>query len=102
MKRPSVLVLDDGELGLARELLGELGAHFEHLESPDLETPLPEPERLLVTTASRAEAHQYRRGVSALTQRAVWIVFLAGNDRLDRTRSVSRASTSWSGSRSTP
>lgn len=85
MKRPSVLVLDDGELGLARELLGELGARFEHVESPELDSSLPEPEQLLVTTAQRAEAHQYRRGVSALAPRAVWIVFLAGDDRLDRT-----------------
>ena len=85
MKRPSVLVLDDGELGLVRELLGQVGAHFTHVESPDLDTPLPEPEHLFVTTARRAEAHQYRRGVSTLTQRAVWIVFLAGSDPLDQT-----------------
>ncbi len=84
MKRPSVLVLDDGELGHVRELLDELGTHFDHFENPDLGTPLPEPEHLLATTARRAEAHQYRRGVSTLTQRAVWIVFLAKEDQLDQ------------------
>ena len=71
MNRPSILVVDDGELGIVSDLLTELETPFEHLESPDVDGPLMEPEQLLVTTARRAVEHQYRRGVSALSPRAV-------------------------------
>ncbi|MEE9281982.1 MAG: PilZ domain-containing protein [Myxococcota bacterium] len=85
MNRPSVLLVDDGELGTIRELLTGLGAQFEDLRGPDATAPLPEAERLLVTTARRADAHELRRGISSLSKRAVWIAFVDGNDPTDRT-----------------
>ena len=85
MNRPSILVVDDGELGIVSDLLTELETPFEHLESPDVDGPLMEPEQLLVTTARRAVEHQYRRGVSALSPRAVWIAFVEGDSPTDRT-----------------
>ncbi len=85
MNRPSIRGVDDGELGIVSDLLTELETPFEHLESPDVDGPLMEPEQLLVTTARRAVEHQYRRGVSALSPRAVWIAFVEGDSPTDRT-----------------
>ncbi len=85
MNRPSILLVDDGELGLVHELLEELDVPFQHIRAADRETPLPEPEHLLVTTWQRAELHQLRRGVSSLTSRAVWMAFVASEEPADRT-----------------
>ena len=84
MKRPSILLVDDGELGLVHELLEELGMRFEHIRAADRETPFPEPEQLLVTTWKLAELHQLRRSVSSLTTRAVWMAFVASEEPADR------------------
>lgn len=76
MQRPKILVLDDGELELVRELLGGLGAQFADVQALDETGELPEPEQLLITTVRRADLHRLQRGVSSLSPRAVWLAFV--------------------------
>src|SRR4030095_4645426 len=51
---PSVLIVDDGELGDVRRLLDELGVAYRHLRGGAVPTPLAAPQALLVSTARRA------------------------------------------------
>jgi len=59
---PSVLLLDDGELGDVRRLLDELGVDFVHLRGASISDGLEPPRDLLLTTARRAQT--IPRGVS--------------------------------------
>jgi len=52
---PSVLLLDDGELGDVRRLLDELGVDFVHLRGASISDGLEAPRDLLLTTARRAQ-----------------------------------------------
>jgi hypothetical protein len=51
---PSVLILDDGELGEVREILEDLEVDYSHLRGGAVPGHLDPPRRLLVTTARRA------------------------------------------------
>jgi len=51
---PSVLIVDDGELGDVREILEDLDVHYTHLRGSAAPQPLAPPQRLLVATARRA------------------------------------------------
>jgi hypothetical protein len=53
---PSVLLLDDGELGDVREILDELGVAYAHLRGGAVPPRLAAPSALLVATARRAAA----------------------------------------------
>jgi hypothetical protein len=53
---PSVLLLDDGELGDVREILDELGVAYAHLRGGAVPPRLAPPRALLVATARRAAA----------------------------------------------
>jgi len=52
---PSVLLLDDGELGDVRRLLDELGVDYVHLRGASISDGLEPPRDLLLTTARRAQ-----------------------------------------------
>jgi len=52
---PSVLLLDDGELGDVRRLLDEIGVDFVHLRGASISDGLEPPRDLLLTTARRAQ-----------------------------------------------
>ena len=52
--RPSVVVLDDGELDRISHLLAELGAEFVLLRGNEIDTRFRLPRDLLITTATRA------------------------------------------------
>jgi hypothetical protein len=51
---PSVLIVDDGELGDVREILEELEVEYAHLRGSAVPRQLEAPARLFVTTARRA------------------------------------------------
>jgi hypothetical protein len=51
---PSVLILDDGELGEVREILEDLEVDYSHLRGGAVPGQLDPPRRLLVSTARRA------------------------------------------------
>ena len=52
---PSVLLLDDGELGDVRRLLEDLGVDFVHLRGASISDRLEPPRDLLLTTSRRAQ-----------------------------------------------
>ena len=52
---PSVLLLDDGELGDVRRLMDELGVDFVHLRGASISDGLEPPRDLLLTTSRRAQ-----------------------------------------------
>lgn len=52
---PSVLMLDDGELGDVRRLLEDLGVDFVHLRGAAISDGLEAPRDLLLTTSRRAQ-----------------------------------------------
>jgi len=52
---PSVLLLDDGELGDGRRLLDELGVDYVHLRGASISDGLEPPRDLLLTTSRRAQ-----------------------------------------------
>lgn len=52
---PSVLLLDDGELGDVRRLLDDLGVDFVHLRGASIGDDLEAPRDLLLTTSRRAQ-----------------------------------------------
>jgi hypothetical protein len=84
---PSVLLLDDGELDQAKEILEELEVDFVHLSGAQIAAETARPRDLLITSRARAfdlaEAHD----VQADAQGPVWICvhnqdFLPFRDRL--------------------
>lgn len=74
--RRSVLVIDDGELDVVREVLEELGIEFDHVAGAKVREPGEPPERLLVTTAALAVAGRWRRGRRAVHEPPIWVAFV--------------------------
>jgi hypothetical protein len=71
---PNVAVIDDGELDDIRAILEELGCDFAHWSKSEVPSRLPEPQRLLVTTASRAASLGFRRTEPMHPRSPTWIV----------------------------
>ena len=82
--RHHVLLIDDGELDLVRELLEELGVEHGQLAAAKARRPVPLPHELLVSTASAALELQCRRTPSATAPRSVWIAFMSADSEEER------------------
>ena len=63
--QPSVLIVDDGELGDVREILEELGADFVHLRGGQIPDSLVPPRDMVVTSPRRAAEVAARGGTAA-------------------------------------
>lgn len=63
--QPSVLLVDDGELGDVREILEELGADFVHLRGGQIPETLVPPRDMVVTSPRRAADVAARGGTAA-------------------------------------
>ena len=82
--RHHVLLIDDGELDVVRELLEELGVEHGQLAASKARRPVPLPHELLVSTASAALELQCRRTPSATAPRSVWIAFMSADSPEER------------------
>ncbi len=81
---PAILLIDDGELHLVRELLDGLEVEYAEESSAKCDGPTPQPSALLVTTSRVALSRGLARGPSEGPRRPVWIAFLAGNTKSQR------------------
>lgn len=80
----AVALVDDGELDAVAVLLEQLGVDFDRLSSGAARSRLPQPERLLVTTAPLAHSLRIQRVASPSSPRAAWIAFVQGESRTQR------------------
>ncbi|MCP4003621.1 MAG: PilZ domain-containing protein [bacterium] len=81
---PTVLLIDDGELREARDLLDDLEVEYQHIQGSKHRGLLPDPDKLLITTSRLAIALQCRRTAGGDEDRATWIAFLHGDSRTQR------------------
>ena len=81
---PAILLIDDGELQLVRELLDGLGVEYAEESAAKCDGPPPRPSSLLVTTSRTALSRGLARGPGRGPPRPVWIAFLAGNTKTQR------------------
>jgi len=82
--KPKALIVDDGELELARALLYELGVPFWHLRASNLKPPVPDVERLLITTSQAAVALRHERARPKPDEPPTWIAFVPSDSKSQR------------------
>ncbi len=78
------LLIDEGELGLALSLLEELRVEFCHLRGSQVQHPLMQPERLLITTSVLAAKLRLRRARIGHTDPPFWMAFVRSEVRSER------------------
>ena len=83
---PAILLIDDGELQLVRELFDELAVEYAEESSDKSDGAPPGTRTLLVTTARVALQRGLTRGPDSGPPRPVWIAFLSGNTKTQRSR----------------
>ena len=84
MSRPRALVIDDGELLLARTILLHLGLDFRHLRGDEVPDPLPQPDELFMISARLAVALDVSRQGGKSVDAPVWIAFVPGESKSQR------------------
>ena len=83
-RRPRALIVDDGELRLARVLLSQIGVSFSHLRASELRTPLPRVKYLMITTARSAVALNLQRQRPKPGDPPTWIAVVPTDSKSQR------------------
>jgi hypothetical protein len=82
-ERPTVLLIDEGELALIRGMLDDLGVQYTWLRKSRISGPIPQPQCLLVTTATFAMELRLRRERS-VEEGATWLALASPGSRTQR------------------
>jgi hypothetical protein len=82
--KPSVLLIDDGELDDFRAMLDQLGSSYESLTSREISGNLEHPDDLFITTASLGVRLQYQGGSHRKPKRPVRIAVGTGSTKTQR------------------